>query len=638
MLAHRCHPVRTGCRARTTLRAAFATLFLTHACAWAQSPPLADLSIEELTQIPITSVSRRPEPLATAPSAIQIVTAEEIRRSGATRLAEALRLAPNLQVAQLSSNDWSVTARGFSGQPTFAGSLANKLLVMIDGRAIYTPVFGGVFWDVHNVLLEDIDRIESVSGPGATLWGVNAVNGVINVIRKPASETQGWYASATAGARLEDYSLRYGGAVGEHGHYRVYGQRLDRDALDVDGSDEWLVHQGGFRVDLDAYGGDAVTLQGDFYDGREGMATERDMNGQNVMAVWQRRYARDSEMRLAAYFDRRWRDIEVLEFETRSWDIDFQHGFPAGEAVDIVWGSNYRVHRDKTGDPNGVRFEPASQRLTSANVFLQGEIAMDERLALTLGAKLGDNDLSDFEFQPSIRMAWTPTPRQTLWSAISRAVRAPSRLDVGVVADAGLEGNPGFRSEKVFAYELGYRAQPTPASTLSVAAFHNEYRDVRSLDLADDAPPELRIGNGFDASSWGLEISGMVAVTPRWRLRGFYTYFDADFTARHPGIAPGAEYFEARDPRHQIGLHSMLDLPRYLQFDVFMQYISSLPAGGLSQPPTEVDAYVSVDARLGWQEKNLEIALIGQNLNCSHVEIEPQEIPRSVFLRTRLWF
>lgn len=642
------HQESNGCRRPATSGSAPsallpAALVLVHACAQAQQPSLVDLSIEELAQIPITSVSRRSEPLATAPSAIQILTGEEIRRSGASRLVEALRLTPNLQVAQLNSNDWSITARGFSGQPTFVGSLANKLLVMIDGRTLYTPVFGGIFWDAQNILLEDIDRIESVSGPGTTLWGVNAVNGVINVIRKRASDTQGWYASATRGARLEDYSLRYGGTVGESGHYRIYGQQLGRDALYTDGRDEWLVQQGGFRVDFDARANHLVTLQGDFYSGHEGIDIRHGLRGQNVMAIWQRRYAQDAEMRLSAYFDHRWRSLDPIDVESSNWDIDFQHSFPAHGKINVVWGSNFRMHEDETSNPNGVRFDPASRRLSNANVFVQGEIAMHEGVALTLGAKVGKNDFSGFEFQPSVRMAWTPAPQHTLWWAISRAVRTPSRLDSDIIADAGLEGNPDFKSEKVFAYELGYRARPTPNATLSVSTFHNEYREIRSLDLTD-TPPTLRVANGFDASSWGMELFGMVAVTPRWRLRSFYTFLNIDFTARHPGVAPGAESFEARDPRHQIGLHSMLDLPKHLQLDVFMRRIGSLPASTLPAQPgaapssAGVDSYISVDARLGWQKKNVEIALIGQNLNGGHVEVEPQKIPRSVFLRTRLWF
>jgi iron complex outermembrane receptor protein len=600
--------------------------------------PLADLSIEELAQVPITSVSRRPEPLATAPSAIQVVSGEEIRRSGASLLPEALRLAPNLQVAQINSNDWSITARGFSGSPTIAGSLANKLLVMIDGRAIYSPVFGGVFWDVNNVLLDDIDRIEVVSGPGSPLWGVNAVNGVINVIRRHAAETQGLYGNASIGNRVRDYSLRHGGTFGKHGHFRVSGQHMARDALYGDGRDEWRMNQLSFRLDLDASERDALVLQGDFYDGEEGRGARHGMDGQNLMAVWQRHYDRDRGLRLAGYLDRRWRNLDSVDFETETFDLDLQHSLAAGDRVDLVWGANYRVSRDSLSNPVAVEFDPSRRQLQTANGFLQGTFALrPERLSLTLGAKFGDNEFSGFELQPGVRLAWTPHGSHLLWSAVSRAVRTPSRLDVDLVDTEGLFGNPGFLAEKAIAYELGYRMQAGPRASLSLALYYNEYSDLRSINADPGPPPVLRIANDFEARSRGVELFGMIALGERWRLRAFYTYFDAEFSPGNAQVIAGAETIEAVDPRHQFALHSMVDLSDRLQFDLFARRTSARP------PPLLLDgeavpAHTSVDARLAWQNANREIALIGQRLNGGAVEFDRQEIPRSVFLRTRFWF
>ncbi len=599
---------------------------------------LADLSIEELTQVPITSVSRRPQPLATAPAAIQVVTGEEIRRSGVTLLPEAMRLAPNLQVAQISSNDWSITARGFSGSPTPTGSLANKLLVMIDGRAIYSPVFGGVFWDSNNVLLDDIDRIEVVSGPGSPLWGVNAVNGVIHVIRRHAAETQGVYGNVSIGNLIKDYSLRYGGAIGKHGHFRVSGQHMQRDATYADGRDEWQMNQASFRLDIDASERDALTLQGDFYDGSEGNGPHDGMDGQNLMAVWQRHYAGDSGIRLASYVDRRWRDMGSVDFETETFDIDLQHSFPVGEDIDIVWGANYRFIRDSLTNPVTLEFNPSQRRLHALNGFLQGTFAlMPQRLVLTMGAKLGENEFSGFELQPGARLAWMPHDTHMLWSAVSRAVRTPSRFDTDLVDTEGLSGNPDFAAEKAIAYELGYRLQAGPRASLSLALYYNDYYDLRSFNGDPGPPAELRIANDFKAQSWGAEVFGMIALNERWRMRAFYSYFDAHFSAQSPAVAPGASTIEVIDPHHQIALHSMIDLPHHMQFDLLVRRASSRPP--LQLPPgARVPAHTSVDARLAWQNRNWEIALIGQRLNGGGTEFAGQEIPRSVFLRTRFWF
>lgn len=599
---------------------------------------LVDLSIEELTQVPITSVSRRPEPLATAASAIQIITGEEVRRSGATVLPEALRLAPNLQVKQITSNDWAVTSRGFISLRTEAGTLANKLLVMIDGRAVYTPVFGGVYWETHNVLLDDIDRIEIVSGPGGTLWGANAVNGVINVIRRPASQTQGWYGNVTVGAMIEDYSLRYGGRIGDRGHFRVYGQQLRRDAVAADGSDEWLIHQGGFRADLDLSPRDKLTLQGDINSGYEGRAVELGINGHNLMAAWQHAQSEDSQWRLTAYSDRRWRALTSVDSEEEIHNVEVQHRYRTSAQTNIVWGGNYRFYRDRTTTRSGeISFVPESRRLPNINAFIQGEFVLSpERLMLTAGTKLSDTEYSDFEFQPNLRLAWRPADNETAWAAVSRAVRTPTRIDRDVVTPE-LRGNPEFRSETVLAYELGYRWQPSSHASLSLATYYNRYRHLRSFSLNPDPPPALIHANDFDVKSWGAELFGMFAITERWRLRAFYSYIDSDFMATSPAAVSDPSSAEHRDSIYVAGLHSMMDLGRGFQLDVFVRRVGSTGAT-LLPPDPGVAAHNNVDARLAWQNENWEVAVLGQNLNGAQTEVNPYSIPRYVFLRTRFWY
>jgi iron complex outermembrane receptor protein len=599
---------------------------------------LIDLSIEELTQVPITSISRRPEPLATAASAVQIVTGEEVRRSGASVLPEALRLMPNLQVKQLTSNDWAVTSRGFISLRTEAGTLANKLLVMIDGRAIYTPVFGGVFWDVHNLLLDDIDRIEVVSGPGGTLWGANAVNGVIHVIRRPASETQGWYGKVTVGSLTEDFSLRYGGKLGNNGHFRVYAQQLQRDALAPTGSDEWTMYQGGFRMDLSPTPRDQLTVQGDIHSGSEGISPELGINGHNVMAIWNHEQSDDSQWRLASYFARRSRSLSQFDLKEEVIDVELQHRYRTSASTNIVWGANYRSYSDWTmSHTDRPYLDPEHRRLYSVNAFLQGEfVVRPEELMLTAGAKLSDSEFGGFGFQPSARLAWRISDHGTLWSAISRAIRFPTRIDFDLASDE-LRGNPDFHNESVIAYEIGYRCQPTPRVSLSIATHYDRYHGLRSINSNPNPPPDLIYGNGLDVDSWGVELFGMFALTDRWRLRAFYSYLKSDFEATSPAVIGNVGAANDRDSKYVAGLHSMMDLGGGFQFDVFLRRIGAIGPGPVLNDPG-VPRFHNVDLRLAWQNRHWEVALIGQNVNGAQVEFGQQEIARSLFLRTRFWY
>ncbi|HUJ72383.1 MAG TPA: TonB-dependent receptor plug domain-containing protein, partial [Verrucomicrobiae bacterium] len=565
-----------------------------------------------------------------------VITSEDIQRSGAMSLPEALRLAPNLQVAQVNSHDWAITARGFNGAPLSNNSLADKLLVMIDGRSVYTPLFGGVFWDVQNVLLEDIDRIEVVSGPGATLWGANAVNGVINVVSKSARDTQGFYASGSGGSLLQDFgAFRYGGSVNTDLFFRVYGQRFDWNNTDLPNGhsahDSWDMTQGGFRADYYPSEANTLTLQGDFYGGAEGTPTVTEVDGQNVVGRWTHEFAPDSASILQAYYDRTWRNLPGAAFSDNlsTYDVDWQFRFPFGEQQAITIGAGYRLMRDEVLNSPALSFVPANRNLQLFNVFLQDEITLIvERLKLTLGSKLEHNDYSGFEVQPSARLSWTPTRRQTVWAAISRAVRSPARFDADEVTPFITTPHHDFESEKVVAYELGYRTRPIGPVILSLATYYNHYDDLRSIDPNSSPPPALIFANDQKADTWGVEISGNWQATSWWRWRGGYDYLHEDISGTSAVLA-GSDTFEALDPRHQFLLQSMMDLPGHFQFDLLGRYAEALTASAIT---TRVPSYFSFDARLAWQFRNWELAVVGQNLyDNRHPEFGSLQIPRSIY-------
>jgi iron complex outermembrane receptor protein len=600
---------------------------------------LKRLSLDDLVNQDVTIVSRRAEKLSASPSAVQVITGEEIHRSGATSLPEALRLAPNLEVAQVNSHDWAISARGFNN------TLANKLLVMIDGRTVYTPLDAGVFWDVQNVLLDNIDRIEVVSGPGGTLWGANAVNGVINIVSKSARDTQGLLVEGGGGSLLQDFgAVRYGGGNGTNLFYRVYAQRFDRnDTVFPDGSDAtdfWDMSQGGFRMDWYQSDANTLTVQGDAYSGSEA-STNGDtfVDGQNVLARWSHVISDTSDLSIQAYFDRTWREVpDSFAEDLKTYDIDVQHRFALGERQSVTWGGGYRLMADQVQNSAALAFIPPDRNMQLFSAFVQDEIMLvPDRLQLTLGTKMEHNDFSGFEFQPSGRLAWTPDDWQTFWAAVSRAVRAPSRIDSDVrlpeTPPYQLKGAADFDSETVLAYEAGYRVRPASRVSLSLAAFYNDYNNLRSLDQL--TPTNFVIGNGFRGQTWGVELSGTYQATEWWRLRGGYTYLNKLLWTHGADVTPSVR--EGNDPENQVLLQSILDLPAHFQLDLVGRYVDTL------QNP-HVPSYVSLDARLGWWCKgNMEISIVGKNLlDNQHPEFGAvatrQEIPRSVFGKVAWWF
>jgi iron complex outermembrane recepter protein len=393
---------------------------------------LKNLSVEQLMNVEVTSVSRRPEKLSETASAVQVITAEDIRRSGATSIPEALRLVSNLHVAQVDSSQWAISARGFNN------TTANKMLVLIDGRTVYTPLYAGVFWDVQNLLLEDIDRIEVISGSGATLWGANAVNGVISITTKHARDSQGLLIETGGGTQPRGFmNVRYGGQLSSDGYYRVYGKIFDRGRTlfsnGRDANNNWHLGQGGFRIDWRKSPANGFTLQGDFYDGQiDHLATQStDVKGGNILARWSRRISSRSDLSLQFYYDRTHRSMApVFAEDLSTYDVDFQHRLHFGERNEFIWGLGYRqIDQDILNSPS-LAFLPADVMRRRYNGFVQDEMVLvKDRLNLTVGTKVEHNSYTGVEFQPSGRIMWKIDRRQMAWGAVSRAVRTPSRID-----------------------------------------------------------------------------------------------------------------------------------------------------------------------------------------------------------------
>lgn len=575
---------------------------------------LKRLSIDQLMNIEVMSVSRRPERLGQTASAIQVITQDDIRQSGASSLPEALRLATNLQVAQVDSRQWAISARGFNN------TTANKLLVLIDGRTVYTPLFSGVFWDAQDILLSDVDRIEVISGPGATLWGANAVNGVINVITKDAKDAQGLTLVGGGGTELPGFgSARYGGTLGSRAHYRIYGKGFARDPTLLpngqDGPEDWHMGQGGFRLDWDASTSNRVSVQGDLYDGRIGQASAADIavSGGNVMAKWAHTVSANSDFAALIYYDRTHRDIPGTFGEDLDiYDVDLQHRVVLGKRHDVVWGAGYRLINDRVTNSPSLAFLPPHVARQWFTAFVQDEIALaPERLHVTVGTKVEHNDYTGFEIQPSGRVNWTLSPSGMLWAAISRAVRTPSRIDRELFAPSQapyfLAGGPNFQSEEELAYEVGYRHQRGPW-LLSLATFYSRYHGLRSLEQTNPPQPTpIVIGNGQDGESYGAELSATYRLSDRWRLRGGYTELRVHIWPIPGSTDASHGATESQAPDRQLFLNSSVDLPAHLRLDGVFRYIGELPNG--------LPAYAELNARLTWQPiAALDLSVVGQNL------------------------
>lgn len=606
-------------------------------------PPdvLKKLSVGELLDMVVTSVSKRPEKLLEAASAIQVISSEDIRRSGATSLPEALRMASNLEVMQIDSRQWAVTARGFNNL------FADKMLVLIDGRSVYTPLCAGVYWDVQDTFMDDIDRIEVISGPGATQWGANAVNGVINVTTKSAQETQGTMLYGGAGSAVREAAgARYGGQLAPNLYCRVYGKYTYRsDSLRPNGAgsdDAWRTAQGGFRLDWTPQGNDALTLQGDYYDGIMGQPGPDNIlaKGGNLLGRWSHQMNETDDFKLQLYYDQTHRSIPAsFTQDLYTADLDFQYHFAVAASHDVVAGFGYRLVQDDIANTPAEAFLPPSVGRDFFSTFAQDDITLSpDRLHLIAGTKVEYNNYTGFEFEPSVRMVWTPDKTQTVWSAVSRAVRTPSRIDRDLYSPAvppyRVAGGPGVVSEKLIAYEVGYRTQLSPDFALSIATFYNDYDDLRSLEpLNPPAPFPVEISSGLEGRSVGAELSADWRVTKAWRLRPGYTELRAHTEPQPGSPSRSSDRSLAHDPNHQFYLRSLWDISPAWELDGDVRYLSSISNQG-------VPAYTELNLRLGWRPApGWEVSLEGRNLLDSHhpefnVPRARREIPRSIYATT----
>jgi iron complex outermembrane recepter protein len=604
-------------------------------------PPPGDLkkmSVEELLDMEVTSVSKVPEKLLDAASAIQVITGDDIERAGATSIPEALRLASNLEVAQIDSNQWAITARGFNNL------FADKLLVLMDGRSVYTPLYAGVYWDVQDTMLEDVDRIEVISGPGATQWGANAVNGVINITTKGAKDTQGGLVFAGGGTTLSDISgMRYGGELAPNVYYRVYAQYTERgDSLTPEGGngdDAWHIGQTGFRMDWDAATGSVLTFQGDAYEATMGQAGLANIQatGANLLGRWTDQVSENSDIRVQLYYDYTHRRIPgSFTQDLGTYDSDFQYHVRLGTSNDIVSGFGYRREQDDIINTPAEAFLPPDVGQNFFNAFAQDDITLvKDRWHLIAGSKIEHNDYTGFEFEPSVRVAWTPTSAETVWAAVSRAVRTPSRIDVDLYSPATppyrIAGGPDVVSEKLIAYELGYRVQVNPRLALSVSSFYNDYTDLRSLEPLDPPQPfPVEISSGLQGTSVGAEFTADWRVAPSWRLRAGYTDLRVH-TEDEPGtVDRDSDRSISHDPNQQMSLHSLWDITSRWQLDADSRYVG--PISNQSVP-----GYTELNLRLGWRPISaLDLSADGQNLlHGKHAEFNTtgtrREIPRGFY-------
>ncbi len=614
---------------------------------------LTEMSIEELMRIEVISVSKKEERLSDAASAVYVITSEEIRRSGATTIAEVLRGAPGIQVNRIDSNLWAISARGFNER------YANKLLVMIDGRSVYSPVFSGVYWDVQDTSLEDIDRIEVIRGPGGTIWGANAVNGIINIITKDAADSQGWLFSLTGGT--EDRfitNIRYGGKTGANTYYRFFVKYSNRDGfIDTEGHenpDNWYVYRAGFRVDSELTGRDTLMIQGDVYDGNVSSrelipvlrapylvdsGIDENINGRDLLVRWKRRTDSIGELTAQFYYDhvKRFQRFDIPGMQERydidTFDLDFSHHFVLLDRHDITWGGGIRYITDSILNNSPVRFSPDKRHQYILNIFIQDEIeVLPGSLYLTAGTKIEHNDYTGYEFEPSVRLRWHPSEGQTFWAAVSRAVRTPSRIEIdGRIDQAVLPGTPpvmfsliardDFISEELYAYEAGYRINPVSNLSLDIAAFYNRYDDLRTFEpgeIFQEEEPVPHIVYSFNGQnrmygeSYGLELSARWEPLKWWRLVFNYTFLDIDLHRDSGSIDEESERLEDENPENQISVFSYMDLTDKTELDVAVHYVDGLPA-------YDIGDYFVVNLRLGYRPmKNFEVSLATQNLFDSH--------------------
>ncbi|MFT6332585.1 MAG: iron complex outermembrane receptor protein [Lentimonas sp.] len=629
-----------------------------------------------------TTVSKTAKDSFKSAAAIYVVNRADIKRSGATTIPEVLRMVPGLQVAKGESGQWMVTSRGF------ANGFANKLLVMVDGRTIYTPLFSGVHWGAQDVMLENIKQIEVVRGPGATQWGANAVNGVINIITEPASNTQKGLATTSYGSNHNSLTARYGGKIKDNSYYRVsasrYNEYNNESANSKSDQNDYYINRGGFRIDYDEFEKDLITLQSDFYNGTNQLdlflpdtasfqnRIKDDLNfyGGNITSRWEHEISNTSETQLQVYYDKFVRDYSLLSRKAETFDVDFQYSSSLKENHKITSGLGYRgINSDLSGDDFRINFDPIKSSTNLYNAFIQDEITLlPDKVFLTIGTKLEHNSFTGYEFQPSIKTSWLATENQTLWASIARATRTPNisendiNMAVGTVTIPGFgthytrqQGDTGFDSEKLIAYELGYRIRPTNDSIFNLALFYNDYDDLRSGELVNGGNPVIEGSNSFisvfpqnngKGKAFGVELDGSIKINKKWELKSAYSYLKLDLDTKAGSTDSELEKEQRRSPRHQFNIQSRFDISDKITFDNILYYVDGITVTDNNSNSLNIPSYWRFDTHIGWKySKNLSFDFVGQNLfDRSHTEFsgalwsEPIDIGRTFYGKITLKF
>jgi len=646
---------------------------------------ITELDMKDLLNVQVTSVSKKAQALSEAPSAIYVISQEDIRRSGVTNIPEALRMAPGIDVARINSSNWAITSRGFNGRN------ANKLLVLIDGRAVYTPAFSGVYWDAQDVLMEDVDRIEVIRGPGATLWGANAVNGVINIITKRAEDTQGTLLTGGGGTLETGFgSARYGAKLAEDTYARAYVKGFVRDNFKTPSGtdkagDNWDRVQGGFKVDSRLSNKDELTVQGDAYQTQLNQVVFQPTftppsfsqiikdngynEGWNLTSRLIHNFSSTSQYALQFYYDHTKRKEALIEQTLDTLDIDFQHNFELMDNHNFIWGLGYRTNLDKFINNDNVSLTPSKRNTQLFSAFLQDEITLIEnKLWLNIGSKFEHNDFTGFEGQPSARMLWAPTSRQRLWAAFSRSVRTPSRAEhnVEVIRSVfedpkeptpiaiSVNGNPSYKAEVQLAYELGYRLALSDKASLDFTAFYNEYDKLRSVKpgnlVLDGFPDQIHLeqqllfNNAAKAKTYGFEAASIWQMTGWWRWEANYSFLQ---TKVHDPLKAD----QPKSPQHKVNFRTLINPIDTVDLDFWFRYTGNSIALkpddlGNAMGSGAIKDYFTFDVRLAWRPNpGLELSLTGQNLFAEkHLEYTdeisavPTVIPRSVYGKVSLEF
>lgn len=634
---------------------------------------LLDTPIAELTEMEVTSVSKRSEKASEAAAAIYVITNEDIRRSGMNSLPEVLRLAPGIQVSRINSGWWAITSRGN------ASGFGNKLLVLIDGRSIYNPLFSGVLWEEQSTPLEDIERIEVIRGPGSTLYGANAVNGVINVITKSAKDTQGALVRAGGGS-YENFNglARVGSKVGDNAYFRAFldNTRQGQSHLysSEDNYDDYSITRGGFKYNAEnAAGNRTYSVQSDVYNGDRNLPFTRvpavnvagftnrtdthDLYGGNIVGKYGIKLDSGSDIDLQVYYDFTGRSADIYGHKIHTLDFDGQQTIDLSQNHQFIWGLGYRFvygDWDQSDIANYTSNDIVTNKLFSA--FAQDKIQiLPDELFITIGSKIEHNDYTGIEIQPNARVTWLPTADQTVWGSVAKAVRTPSPADTDLRQVA--QGTPGglvvgygshaFESEEVIAYELGYRNQPLKNVSIDVAAFYNDYDKLRSFEPVTPGVGEvarLRIDNKLSGMSRGIEIASTWQVTPKWNLTGSYSYLDMDLKRDNDSRDVLGLGEDGRSPTNIFNIRSHYAFSEELEFDTALYFVDDINGG--RSDPHKIDQYYRFDARIGYKPwENIELSLLGQNLlDGNHPEFgsanysQPAEIPRAVYGKVTVRF